>query len=88
MKTYIKVQNLRCGGCANTITAKLSEIPNISDINVDIDSSIITFSTEKSDNTLIVKQKLATLGYPSINDDNGVLLKAKSIISCATGKLK
>jgi len=35
-----------------------------------------------------VKEKLKSLGYPSIEDTNGVITKAKSFVSCATGKLK
>ena len=35
-----------------------------------------------------VKEKLKTLGYPSIDDTNGILTKAKSFVSCASGKMK
>ncbi|MGV6829996.1 MAG: heavy-metal-associated domain-containing protein [bacterium] len=88
MKTSIIVQNLKCGGCARTITTKLSEIKNISNITVDIDNSTITFLAKDSEDALEVKRELKTLGYPTINDTNGVLSKAKSFVSCATGKMK
>ena len=38
MNTSIVVQNLKCGGCANTITTKLAEIENISEITIDVDN--------------------------------------------------
>ncbi|QCE42497.1 heavy-metal-associated domain-containing protein [Psychroserpens sp. NJDZ02] len=87
MNTSIVVQNLKCGGCANSITTKLAEIENITDINVDVDSSLITFSHNNKVDAATVKDKLKILGYPSIDDDNNLMFKAKSFVSCATGKL-
>ncbi len=86
MKTSIIVQNLKCGGCAHTITTKLSEIKAISDLNVDIDENKISFEYSNENDAFQVKEKLKALGYPSIEDDNDILLKAKSFVSCATGK--
>ncbi len=87
MKTSIIVQNLKCGGCANTISTKLSEIETISNINVDVEESKVTFNVSNSEDAIEVKQKLKSLGYPSIEDENGLVSKAKSFVSCATGKL-
>jgi hypothetical protein len=35
----------------------------------------------------MVKDKLKSLGYPSIDDENTLTSRAKSFVSCATGKL-
>lgn len=88
MRTSIIVQNLKCGGCANTITSKLSQIENVTNIVVDIESSTVSFAAISSDDALNVKERLKALGYPSTEDANGVLSKAKSFVSCATGKMK
>ncbi len=88
MRTSIIVQNLKCGGCANTITTKLSQLENVTNILVDTESSTVSFVAISSEDALLVKEKLKTLGYPSIEDANGVLSKAKSFVSCATGKMK
>ncbi len=88
MNTSIVVQNLKCGGCAKTITGKLSEIENISGIEINIEESEITFNYLSKSDVDVVKNKLSALGYPSIDDDNTVLSKAKSFVSCATGKFK
>lgn len=88
MRTSIIVQNLKCGGCANTITSKLSQLENVKDLLVDTETSSVSFQTENTKDVIIVKEKLKTIGYPSIDDDNGVLTKAKSYVSCATGKIK
>ncbi len=87
MKTSILVQNLKCGGCANTITTKLSEIKNISDINIDVEESKVSFSYTNETDAFAVKEKLKTIGYPSIDEGNSLVSKAKSFVSCATGKL-
>lgn len=88
MRTSIIVQNLKCGGCANTITTKLSQLENVTHIVVDTESSTVSFSAISFDDALTVKERLKTLGYPSIEDANGILSKAKSFVSCATGKMK
>lgn len=88
MRTSIIVQNLKCGGCANTITTKLSQLDNVNNIIVNTESSTVSFVALNADDALLVKQKLRTIGYPSIDDSNGMLSKAKSFVSCATGKMK
>ncbi|PKG52687.1 MULTISPECIES: heavy-metal-associated domain-containing protein [Olleya] len=87
MNTSIVVQNLKCGGCANTITTKLAEIENISEITIDVDNSVVAFNHNNQAEALVVKERLKALGYPSIDDDNNLVSKAKSFVSCATGKL-
>ena len=86
MKTSIIVQNLKCGGCANTISTKLSDIKNISDIKVHVDESKVSFNYINEADALAVKEKLKNIGYPSVEDDNNLVSKAKSFDSCATGK--
>ena len=85
-RTSILVQNLKCGGCANTITTKISTIENISDLQVDVDESEVSFNYLNDTDVLQVKEKLKQLGYPSVEDDNSLASKAKSFVSCATGK--
>jgi copper chaperone CopZ len=88
MKTSVIVKNLRCNGCANTITSKLSEVKNITNIVVDIEASNIQFDSIEPEVIVQVKNKLKTLGYPEVDDANSLLYKAKSLVSCATGKFK
>jgi copper chaperone CopZ len=88
MQTTLVVQNLRCGGCSNTITSKLLEIKNIENLKVDIDASKIHFDYYNKIDLQAVKDKLKALGYPEVDDKNSMLFKAKSIVSCATGKFK
>lgn len=86
MKQAIIVQNLRCGGCANTITKKLTAISGVQNLNINIEASEISFESENESVTNSVITQLAALGYPQATDDNSLALKAKSFVSCATGK--
>ena len=86
MKTSIIVQNLKCGGCAKTITNKLLEIDIISDVKVNVDESKVSFNANTEADVIVIKEKLKSLGYPSIEDNNSISSKAKSFVSCATGK--
>ncbi len=87
MKATIIVQNLKCGGCARTIINKLSELENISEVQVFLNTSTVSFAYEDSGDALNVKDKLKDLGYPSIDSKNTLASKAKSFVSCATGKM-
>ncbi|MDO7135763.1 heavy-metal-associated domain-containing protein [Algibacter lectus] len=86
MKTSIIVQNLKCGGCAHTITTKLAEIKNITNIEVHTDDCKVSFNYINEDDAFAVIDKLKSLGYPSIDGHNNLVTKAKSFVSCATGK--
>ena len=87
MKTSILVQNLKCGGCAHTISTKLATIKNVSNLQVNLEQSKVSFEYSSEEDAFKVKEKLKNLGYPSIEDANSFSSKAKSFVSCATGKL-
>ena len=87
MIATIILQNLKCGGCAFTITSKLSEIENISNVNVDVKKASVTFNFNSKKDVANVKNKLKNLGYPTIDESNSLTTKAKSFVSCASGKL-
>lgn len=86
MKTTIQIENLKCGGCAATIKKGILSIDTISDVNIDVEKSTVAFETT-SDVTEQVKEKLSKMGYPEVGDKNTMLHKAKSYVSCATGKM-
>ena len=86
MKLNITIQNLKCDGCAQTIISKLDKIEYVSNVEVDIENSIVSLDNENEDDLHRIKQKLKAIGYPTVNDDNSILTKAKSFVSCATGR--
>lgn len=87
MKSTLVIQNLKCGGCANTISTKISLLENIKNIEVDVESSSVSFTFQNAKELHTVKEKLAHLGYPIEGDKNAVVSKAISYVSCATGKM-
>ena len=87
MKSTIIIQNLKCGGCANTITTKISALENVSNVSVDIETSAVLFEVTIEEDINAVKDKLAAIGYPAEGEDNSVVSKAKSFVSCATGRM-
>lgn len=87
MKTSIIVQNLKCGGCAKTITSKLSDLTTISDLLVDVETATVSFISHNFNDAIAVKDKLKALGYPSIERKNSFAAKTMSFVSCATGKM-
>lgn len=87
METIIYVQNLKCGGCANTITKNIASIENITNVVVNIEESSIAFNYETEANLAEVKNKLQSLGYPEDGAANSLGSKAKSYVSCAIGKM-
>ena len=87
MKTTINIQNLKCGGCAHTITTKLSVIGGITDVMVNVETSSVSFNYNNEKDVSAVKNKLAAIGYPEEGEKNSVVSKAKSFVSCATGKM-
>ncbi len=88
MKTSIIVQNLKCGGCAKTIISELSEINGVSEVAVDNDSAIVSFAHENTDQALLIRNRLKAIGYPSVDAKNLVYSKARSFVSCASGRMK
>ena len=87
MNTKVIIQNLKCGGCAKTITKKLSDLDNITDINVDVEESSVSFNYNDDLDFHVVIETLKENGYPVEGDDNSLGTKAKSFVSCAIGKM-
>ena len=92
MKHNFQVENIRCGGCANTITKKLKEITGVEDVQVKVEEKQVIVTTSPTDNTEIhnlIGEKLVKLGYPETGTKGANNLKAKatSVVSCAIGKV-
>jgi copper chaperone len=90
MKTSIAITNLKCGGCASTITHSLSQIKGASLITVNKETETVELSYDDAAVLVEVKDKLLKLGYPEKGTTEGLeklAAGARSYISCAIGKL-
>ena len=88
MRTTVHIQNLKCGGCERTIINELNQQKNISEVEVNINDESVSFNFHTNHDFERVKHILSTLGYPILGEENKLITKAKSYISCAVGKIK
>lgn len=87
MNTTLEIQNLKCGGCANTITTKLSNIDGIQKVIVNNETNTVSFDYENEDILITTQELLTKLGYPIVGEKNALTTKAKSFVSCAVGRI-
>lgn len=85
--TTIKIQNLKCHGCANTIIRQLTKLEGISGVTVNNDTDEVTLNFESDSQLVTVNKKLSELGYPLVGENNSLPKKAKSFVSCAVGRI-
>ena len=87
MSTIIEIVNLKCNGCVNTVKKGVLSIDGINEVEVDLEASKVKVPTENKELIEQVKTKLSKMGYPELGDANTMLHKAKSFVSCASGKM-
>lgn len=89
MQQTIEVENIKCGGCANTINKKLTETFSPNRVEIDIEQGKITLDADSLDMDA-VEDTLRSIGYPKQGSAEGldnVKAKAVSFVSCAIGRM-
>ena len=90
MTTTLELENIKCGGCANTLMKALHSYKELQDASVDPASGIVRFSHPEGFRLSGLKRKLRNLGYPvkgSVKGLEKAAATAVSFASCAIGKL-
>jgi copper chaperone CopZ len=88
MKTEtIIVANLKCDGCEKSIKNKLTIMSGVKSVIVDQDKDLVIIKHEGKIDRKQFLNSLNNLGYPEATKENGLLLKLKSYVSCAIGKM-
>ena len=90
MKQTFEVINVKCGGCAGTLTSKLADEFGAVEVDLSVEPRKITVDIE--DHQLdALAVALKKLGYPLVTEEmgfiDGTTAKAKSFVSCAVGKM-
>jgi copper chaperone len=89
MSYQISVENIKCGGCANTINTKLNALETVNSCTVDIENGVISIDGDELHRPAIA-EVLLKLGYPESGTAEGLKAakaKAKSFVSCAVGRM-
>lgn len=89
METKILIDNIKCGGCANTIRKSLSFFKGVQEVEVDPENELVTLEHSDILDLKAVKEKLHQLGYPEKGTAEGFdkfSSNVKSYVSCAIGK--
>jgi copper chaperone CopZ len=83
--TQIQVENIKCNGCATSIKNNLLKIAHVDAVVVNIEDEIIQYEGLANKEDII--NRLAEMGYPE-KGSNNFTSKAKSFVSCASGKIQ
>lgn len=90
MEQSIEVENIKCGGCANTIQKKLTEQFQPDTVEVNVEEGRITLNHSSGLDMAAVEEMLRGIGYPkrgSVDGLDNVKAKAVSFVSCAVGRM-
>ena len=86
----LSVHNVKCEGCAGTLTKSLLDAFGEVTVNLDVEPREITLDIE-DDKIEDLKLALRKLGYPLTDDKLSTFqtasTTAKSFVSCAIGKI-
>jgi copper chaperone len=85
----IEVDNIKCGGCANSIRKGLLEVPGVAGVVVDIEGGAVDVDADPAVRAEVVA-RLVGMGYPETGTAHGLKsagLKARSFVSCAVGRV-
>lgn len=84
MEQQFEVENIKCGGCMNSIKTALLKIEGVMAVN--ISKEIDTITVAGTANREVIVEKLNDLGYPE-KGNNTLIRKAKSYVNCAIGQI-
>lgn len=85
----IQVENIKCGGCASSITKKINSNFNIDSTEVEIENGVVIVDIADDKKQELI-ETLFKLGYPETGSVEGIKsakAKAKSFVSCAIGQM-
>lgn len=84
MEQQFEVENIKCGGCMNSIKTALLKLKGVTgvEINKEIDTILVTGEVNRE----LIVDKLNDLGYPE-KGNNTLMRKAKSYVNCAIGRI-
>ena len=64
-QTTLKASDIRCGGCAASARAALSNVPGVDDVSVDLPSQVVTVTHESGVSRRVLAEALTGAGFPA-----------------------
>jgi copper chaperone len=89
MSYTVAVENIKCGGCANSIRKRLIEDKLADAVDVDVATGSVAIDGEPGRRDEVIAT-LTRIGYPEVGSVEGMkaaAAKAKSVVSCAIGRI-
>ncbi len=87
MHLTIPVENIKCGGCTNSIRKTLEQLPGVQAAQADAENGTVTVDFNESLIQVdVITDKLSHMGYPALGE-NTFGKKAISYVSCMIGRL-
>ena len=88
--THILIDNLKCGGCANSIKTQLLRLDGVQEVVVNKAENAVDIVHTEGVSRQTLTDTLARLGYPETGSTQGfdaLGAQVKSFVSCAIGRL-
>lgn len=79
------MENIKCGGCMNSIQTALMKMDGVEQVEILKEEGKVSLVGKMMNRDQIIL-KLADLGYPE-KGNNSLLSMAKSMVSCAVGRI-
>lgn len=80
----LRVLNIKCGGCVNSIHNEMTKINGVTSVVVSKEDGIVIISGIALERDVLVA-KLHEIGYPEYGH-NSLISKAKALITCTFQK--
>jgi copper chaperone CopZ len=87
MTHIFEVENIKCGGCMNTIRKGLEQMQGVKAAQPENEHGTVTVDFDEQEvSAADIGLKLSDMGYPLLGENN-FGKKAKSFVSCMIGRV-
>ena len=87
MKSIITIENIKCGGCMNSIRTKLNAMEGVNGVKISETTGEVSLDHDPNMDVSVIEKTLAKMGYPPAGQNN-LAAKAKSYVSCMVGRIE
>lgn len=63
MKQTVTVENMTCGGCANTVKKRFEGVPGVKNVEIDLENKTATIESDERISHELLKESLEGTNY-------------------------